>query len=234
MAYQREHQDSAERQPQGDHHHPHPQIRVDAGNSNVMQFVGGTGGDFNGAQIERTVNLNGATGGSLSYSVTTPTGLEADDNVTVFFSRNGTTFVQVDVITNTSLAGVRNIDLSTVGTGPFTANAVVRFVATSLETGELVTIDSLTITGTGLNSGVETLNGGVGDDTYSFTARRRQRCHQRRQRRRSTGTASRSLRRTPRPGTGLPSSIRRPVCRSRRSPVWTPSTTTATPTTAIW
>jgi len=146
------------------------QIRIDAGNNNVLQFFGGTGADFNGAQIQRTVPLAGATGATLSYSVLA-TGLDAgtdNDAVTVFFSRDGSTFVQVDVINSASLNTPRNIDLSLFGTGPFTANAVVRFVATSLETGESVNIDGLTINATGSFGGTDTLNGGAGDDTYSF------------------------------------------------------------------
>ena len=146
------------------------QIRIDGGNNNVLQFIGGNGNDFNGAQIQRSVDLAGATGATLNYSFT-PTGLDAgtdNDSVTVFFSRDGVTFVQVDVINSTTAAANRSIDLTTFGTGPFMANAAVRFVATSLETGDSVNIDNLVINATGLNTGVDTLNGGLGDDTYSF------------------------------------------------------------------
>ena len=62
------------------------------------------------------------------------TGCGADnDNVTVFFSRDGTNFVQVDQITSTTNRGqLARIDLTLFGTGPFTANAAIRFVASSL------------------------------------------------------------------------------------------------------
>ncbi|MFP3637377.1 hypothetical protein, partial [Bacillus sp. SIMBA_033] len=76
------------------------------------------------------------------------TGLDAgtdNDAVTVFFSRDGTNFVQVDVINSGASTLPRNIDLSLFGTGPFTANAAIRFVATSLELNESVNIESLTI-----------------------------------------------------------------------------------------
>ena len=65
----------------------------------------------------------------------------------------------------------RTIDLTLFGTGPFTANAAIRFVASSLETGDSVNIDNLTFnfTNPALNTGVDTLNGGLGDDTYSFS-----------------------------------------------------------------
>jgi Ca2+-binding RTX toxin-like protein len=142
------------------------QIRIDAGNSNALQFVGGNGNDFNGAQIQRSVDLAGATGGTLSYTVAETLG--ADDTITVLFSRDGTNFVQVDLINSATNNTPRNIDLTSFGTGPFTANAVVRFVASSLETGDSVSIDNLVINATGLNTGADTLNGGLGDDTYSF------------------------------------------------------------------
>lgn len=148
------------------------QIQIDGSVNNVLAFVGGTGANFNGAQIQRSVDLAGATAATLNYSIV-ETGLDAaDDSIQVFFSRDGTTFVQVDLIDSaTNNVPNRIIDLSLFGTGPFTANAAIRFVASSLETGDSVNIDSLSITATipGLNTGVDTLNGGIGNDTYSFS-----------------------------------------------------------------
>ena len=65
------------------------QIRIDNGND-VLQFIGGTpAASFDGAQIQRTVNLAGVTAATLSYSIA-ETGLDAsDDSITVFFSRDG-------------------------------------------------------------------------------------------------------------------------------------------------
>ena len=136
--------------------------------SNALRFNSG-----DGAQIQRTVDLGGAAGATLAYTVAR-NGLDggADgDSVTVFFSRNGVDFVQVDQITNASALTPRNIDLSAFGTGPFTANAAIRFVTNALE-DRRVCLDRqprhhphdrhLTTAG-------DTLNGGLGDDTYSFT-----------------------------------------------------------------
>ncbi|MGV3576670.1 MAG: peroxidase family protein, partial [Devosia sp.] len=145
------------------------QIRIDAGaasGSNALQFVGGNGNDFNGAQIQRAVNLAGATAATVSYSIVEAIG--ADDTITVSFSRDGTTFVPIDQITSTTGSLTRTIDLTAFGTGPFTGSAVLRFVTTSLETGDLLTIDNVSITASGMNTGVDTLNGGLGNDTYSF------------------------------------------------------------------
>ncbi|AOO82189.1 peroxidase family protein [Bosea vaviloviae] len=147
------------------------QIRIDNGND-VLQFIGGIpAGSFDGAQIQRTVDLAGATAATLTYSIA-ETGLDAsDDSITVFFSRDGTTFVQVDLINDaTNTVALRTIDLTLFGTGPFTANAAIRFVASSLEAGDSVNIDNLTFnfTNPALNTGVDTLNGGLGDDTYVF------------------------------------------------------------------
>ncbi|TCR68507.1 peroxidase family protein [Bosea sp. BK604] len=146
------------------------QIRIDAGNNNVLQFIGGNGGDFNGAQIQRSVDLAGATAATLNYSIV-ETGLDAgDDTITVFFSRDGVNFVQVDLINDgTNTVPNRSIDLSLFGTGPFTANAAVRFVASSLETGDSVNIDALTINATG-SFGADTVNGDAGDDTIIWNA----------------------------------------------------------------
>ncbi len=146
------------------------QIRIDAGNNNVLQFIGGNGGDFNGAQIQRSVDLAGATTATLSYSIV-ETGLDTgDDSIGVLFSRDGVTFVQVDTINDgTNSVPTRTIDLSLFGTGPFTANAAIRFVASSLEAGDSVNIDSLTINATG-NFGVDTINGDAGDDTVIWNA----------------------------------------------------------------
>ena len=59
-------------------------------------------------------------------------------------------------------------------TGPFTNTAVIRFEVAggnANSANDLVTIDNLTVTfvNPALNNGSDTLNGGDGDDTYSFT-----------------------------------------------------------------
>lgn len=149
------------------------QIRIDNGN-NVLQFIGGTpAASFDGAQIQRGLNLAGATAATLSYSIV-ETGLDAaDDSVQVLFSRDGVTFVPVDTINDTTNnVATRTINLSLFGAGPFTAAAAIRFVASSLETGDSVNIDNLTVAVTvpGLNTGADTVNGDAGDDTIIWNA----------------------------------------------------------------
>lgn len=115
------------------------QIRIDGGNNNVLQFTQG-----DGAQIQRTVELGGKASASLAYSVAED-GLDAGETVTVFFSRDGTqaAMVQIDLITGATNNANRNIAL----TGPFTQNAFIRFVASSISNGnETVNIDNLVVT----------------------------------------------------------------------------------------
>jgi Ca2+-binding RTX toxin-like protein len=115
------------------------QIQLDNG-TNQLRFVGG-----DGAQIQRAVNLAGATTATLAYSIQED-GLDANDNesVRVWFSRDGSeaNFVQVDVINSNTNNANRSITL----TGPFTENASVRFVTTSLGNNDQVRIDNLAIT----------------------------------------------------------------------------------------
>ena len=121
------------------------QIRIDFNNNNDLLFIGGTGANFDGAQITRALDLAGATSATLSYSVS-ESGLDAnDDTLRVFFSRDGSeaNFVQVDLINSTTNNANRSIDLS--GYGPFTAGAAIRFVASSFETNDQVVIDDLTV-----------------------------------------------------------------------------------------
>src|SRR5690606_36009121 len=97
---------------------------------------------------------------------------DAGEAVTVLFSPNGAApFQTIQTITNGSAAsGTTSVALQ----GPFTANAVLRFEVAggnANSAADLVTIDNLAIawTNSALNNGNDTLNGGLGDDTYSFT-----------------------------------------------------------------
>ncbi|MNK09542.1 Poly(beta-D-mannuronate) C5 epimerase 7 [compost metagenome] len=115
------------------------QIRIDAGNNNVLQFTQG-----DGAQIQRTVELGGKLSASVAYSVD-ENGLDAGETVTVFFSRDGTeaAMVQIDQITGTTGNANRNIALE----GPFTQNAFIRFVTSGISAAtETVNIDNLVVT----------------------------------------------------------------------------------------
>lgn len=103
--------------------------------------------DGNGATITRTVNLAGAESARLSFSAN-PDNLENDDYVSVQFSADGVTFAEIDRITGDG--GTENLSFNL--TGPFTANAAIRFVATSFENGgifgssnDVVQIDNVTV-----------------------------------------------------------------------------------------
>ena len=102
--------------------------------------------DGNGAMITRTINLAGAESARLSFSAN-PDNLENDDYVSVQYSTDGINFVEIDRITGDG--GTENLSFNL--TGPFTANAAIRFVATSFENGflgigsDLVQIDNVTV-----------------------------------------------------------------------------------------
>ncbi|MDC9825127.1 peroxidase family protein [Devosia sp. ZB163] len=143
------------------------QIRVTDG---VLQFDSG-----DGASIQRTFNLTGATAVNLRYSIAEQNlDLNTDDAINVWFSRDGTeaNYVLIDTINSATNTASRNIDLS--GYGPF-GTASIRFVASGLEatagSSDIVNIDNLVVTASipTLHIGTDTLNGGAGDDTYSFT-----------------------------------------------------------------
>ncbi|WP_051960519.1 peroxidase family protein [Devosia riboflavina] len=141
------------------------QIQIDEAINNALGFVAG-----NGAQIQRTVNLAGATSATLSYSIVESGLDENDDSLTVYFSRTGleADFVQVDLINNSTNTVNRSINLNLFGSGEFTANAAIRFVASSYEGTDSVAIDNLSIsfTTSTTNTAGDLLNGGNGDDTY--------------------------------------------------------------------
>ena len=147
------------------------QIRIDSGNSNTLQFRDDDTDTGNGtATIQRVVNLAGATSASISYNFN-EANFDAGEIVTVEFSPNGSApFQQIQVIDLNSNTGTTTVSL----TGPFTANAVLRFVVSGTNNNsaaDIVSIDNLTINFTNplLNVGVDTLNGGLGNDTYSFS-----------------------------------------------------------------
>jgi Ca2+-binding RTX toxin-like protein len=109
-----------------------------------------TGGDLrfdsgDGATITRTVPLAGAASARLTYSVE-ESGLDGggdNDNIQLQFSSNGTDgWVTVDTINSTTgNSPGRIVDLP----GPFTATSAIRFVASSLEGGDVVDISSVSI-----------------------------------------------------------------------------------------
>jgi Ca2+-binding RTX toxin-like protein len=140
------------------------QIRIDDDVANVLRFHGGTGATYNGAQITRTMDLSGATSATISYS-SNADGLDPGETVTVQFAADGETFVTLQTISGETGDAPQSFTV----TGPFEADAAIRFVTTAISaTNEGVSINNLAISFTkpGLNGGVDTLNGGNGDDTY--------------------------------------------------------------------
>lgn len=135
------------------------QIRIDEGNSNVLRFHGGTAaGNFNGAELTRAFNLSATNTATITYSAN-PDSME--EGILVQFAADGTNFITLNTITGNGA----NQTYSHVVSGPFATNAAIRFVAPAMnETNDQVTIDDFSIT----YSATETLNGGLGNDTYSF------------------------------------------------------------------
>uniref|UniRef100_Q07SX1 Heme peroxidase n=1 Tax=Rhodopseudomonas palustris (strain BisA53) TaxID=316055 RepID=Q07SX1_RHOP5 len=119
------------------------QIRIDAGNSNTLQFIGNLPANgSNGAEITRGINLAGATQATLAYSAN-PDNLDPGESVTVQFSADGVSFVNLNTITGNG----GNQPFTHTLAGPFTANAAVRFVATAItgNANEVVTINDLSV-----------------------------------------------------------------------------------------
>lgn len=112
------------------------QIRIDENNSNALRFHNG-----DGAQITRTIDLAGAVTATLSFSAN-PDNLDAGENVQVWFAADGANYTLLRTITDNGGTQGYTHQL----TGPFTANAAIRFVASAISaTNEQVSIDNVTI-----------------------------------------------------------------------------------------
>ena len=118
------------------------QIRI-TGNELVFRDDDNDAGNGT-ATIQRGVNLAGVTSATVSYSFD-EAGFDAGEIVTVVFSRDGTALETVQVINNNSGQGTTTFNL----TGPFTANAFIRFVVSGTNNnsggGDNVAIDNLAI-----------------------------------------------------------------------------------------
>ncbi len=120
------------------------QIRIDAGNSNTLQFIGNLPANgSNGAEITRGVDLTGATEATLTYSAN-PDNLDAGESVTVQFAADGLNFVTL----NTIAGNGGNQSFSHTLSGPFSANSSIRFVASAItgNANEVVTVDNVAVT----------------------------------------------------------------------------------------
>ena len=141
-------------------------IQIIGGNTDNLRF-GGVTNDANGATLTRGVNLTGATTANLSYTAN-PDNLDAGENLTVWFTANGTTFVQVDTVTGDAPV-TRNLPL----TGPFGPNSAIQFRVTGVSNAnEIISVDTVAVTFTAPtnNTGVDTINGDAGDDTIIWNA----------------------------------------------------------------
>jgi Ca2+-binding RTX toxin-like protein len=119
---------------------------------------GGTGT----ASIQRTINLAGRTSATISYDFS-ESNFDSGETVRVEFSPNGLApWQEIQVINSSSgTNSIRDVALS----GPFTANAVIRFTVSGTNNdGNWVSIDNLQITAT--TAAGDTMSGGDGDDTY--------------------------------------------------------------------
>ncbi|MBQ0823847.1 cadherin-like domain-containing protein [Microvirga sp. HBU67558] len=94
-----------------------------------------------GASIQRGLNLAGVASARLTYSVAEQ-GLDNGEQVEVYFSKDGSTWTLVETITGNTNGGNRGFDI----TGPFTAGAAIRFVASDINANnEFVNIDNLSV-----------------------------------------------------------------------------------------
>ncbi len=120
------------------------QIRIDAGTgagTNQMRFHGGAIANFNGASIDRVVNLTGAVSATLSFNYA-EVGFDAGETVLVQFAADGVNFTTVQTINGASGTGASNLAL----TGPFGPNSTVRFEVSAVNSStERVEIDNVNI-----------------------------------------------------------------------------------------
>ncbi|MGO4525956.1 peroxidase family protein [Microvirga sp. 2MCAF35] len=94
-----------------------------------------------GASIQRGLNLAGVATARLTYSVAEQ-GLDNGEQVEVWFSRDGSAWTLIETVNGNANGGNRGFDLS----GPFTAGAAIRFVASGINAfNEFVNIDNLSV-----------------------------------------------------------------------------------------
>lgn len=123
------------------------QIQLDAGNSNQLRFVNG-----DGASITRSVNLNGVTSATLTFTYDRNNNLnniDAGESLQVQYSPTGSftagNFTVLGTIGNTSgnLAGEGTFTANLTGG---TATSAIRLVATAIAgAGEEIRVDNLNI-----------------------------------------------------------------------------------------
>ncbi|WP_052003231.1 peroxidase family protein [Microvirga sp. BSC39] len=109
--------------------------------TNQLQFVGSnTAGVADGAEITRSVNLSTAGSVTISFDAD-PDDLDAGENVQFLFAADGINFVSLATIGGDGGSQRYTFTL----TGPFSADAKIKFAGTSMNAGEGVSIDNLVV-----------------------------------------------------------------------------------------
>lgn len=126
-----------------------------------------------GETIERSMNLAGATAATLSFSYEDDN-LGVGQSVIVEARNSGSgTWEVLGTLGSTTATGNGNFS-ATLTAAQIGANSGIRFRTTgdgnNWDNGDNFYVDNLTITivRAGINGGVDTLNGGLGNDTYAF------------------------------------------------------------------
>lgn len=142
-------------------------IQINTGGGSRLHFEEGIDGN---EYIERAFNLTGATSASIQFAYAGDSSITGTENVTVQVWNHTTNSWQTLAggVLNTA-SGNFNVALSAAQIG---AQSAIRFTANGdWDDGDNFFIENfvVNVTQPGLNAGVDTLNGGLGNDTYSFT-----------------------------------------------------------------
>jgi Ca2+-binding RTX toxin-like protein len=141
-------------------------IQINLASNGRLHFNDGVdGGEF----IQRAMNLAGATSATVEFSYVGDVGLTGTENVTVQ-ALNLTTGIWETLaggVLQQTGTGLFSATLSAAQIGP---NSAIRLVANGdWDPGDDFFVENFQVTASGLtNAGVDTLNGGLGNDTYSF------------------------------------------------------------------
>ncbi len=118
------------------------EIRITAGTLEFRQDTGG-GSTPAGASITRGVDLSAVGSGTATLSFSyTESNLENNETLRVEFAADGSNFTALQTLNGASNSGTASLNL----TGPFTANAAIRFVFSGVNaSNETLRIDNVNI-----------------------------------------------------------------------------------------
>ena len=140
-------------------------IQINAANGSRLHFEETIDG---GEYIERAFDLSGATAASVQFAYTGDSSLTGEENITVQAWNHTTNSWQTltgGVLSTAS--GTFNVALSAAQIGP---NSAIRFTANgNWDDGDNFFIDNFVVNASG-SFGVDTVNGGAGDDTIIWNA----------------------------------------------------------------